>query len=163
MPIGSGTAGAGGTEAVVMVLVVVWALSRQFRSRVFRIDRVVVTPMILAVLMVVAWPHVRLTPAEVWVTVGTGGFALVAGYVRGRAVRMERGLGGQVLSTGGWGTVVIYAVTLGLHFALDAVFHVSNPRLLEASALLYLVALMAGRLVAMVPRARTLLATPPAG
>ena len=162
MPIGSGAAGAGATEAVVMILVVVWALSRQFRSRVFRIDRVVVTPIVLAVLTVVAWPPMRLTASEVWVTVGTGAFALAAGYVRGRAVAMERGPGGQVLSTGGWGTVLIYVVTLGLHFALDAVIHVTNVRLVEASVPLYLVALMAGRLVAMVPRARTLLAAPPA-
>lgn len=162
MPIGS-VAGPGATEAVVMALVVVWALSRQFRSRVFRIDRAVVTPAVLAVVTVVAWPPTRLAPPEVWVTVGTSAFALVAGYVRGRAVRMERGLGGQVLSTGGWGTVVIYLATLGLHLALDAVFQVTNPRLLEATMPLYLVTLMAGRLVAMVPRARTILAAPPSG
>lgn len=146
-----------------MGLVVLWALSRQFRTRVFRLERAVVTPIVLAVLTAVAWPPMGLTASEVGVTAGTAAFALVAGYVRGRAVRMERGPGGQVLSTGGWGTVAIYLGTLGLHLALDAVFHVTNARLLEASLPLYLVALMAGRLAAMVPRARALGPNPPAG
>ncbi len=160
MPLG--TAGAGTTQVLVVALVVVWALSRQFRSRVFRLDRVVVAPLVLAVLTAVSWPPIRLTPSEIWGTAGTAAFALGAGYVRGRAVRMERGPSGQVLSTGGWGTVIIYLVTLGLHFGLDAVLHVTNARLLAASATLYLVALMAGRLAAMVPRARALMAVPPA-
>lgn len=153
--------GSSSSELLVMALVIVWALSRQFRARVFRWERALITPAVLAVLTLVVWQGVSVSGTELWVTVGTAVFALVAGWVRGRSVRLHQRADGQVMMTGGWGTVIIYVVTLGLHLGADAVLHITNDRVLVATLPLYLVSLMIGRLLALVPRARALSVSPP--
>lgn len=145
------------TADLVVAGLIVWAMWRQLRPQLFRPGRQVVVP---AVLILVSLEEFGRFPAftlqNVTVLAVTVAFAFVAGYWRASVARLERRNDGSLWVTGGWGSLVIYATTIGLHLGLESLMGESANYLLVATAPLYLAALFAGRLLGLWPRARRL-------
>lgn len=145
------------TADLVVAGLIVWAMWRQLRPQPFRPGRQVVVPALLVVVSLEAFGRFPVfTTQGVAILVATVAFAFGAGYWRASVARLERRNDGTLWVTGGWGSLVIYAITIGLHLGLESLMGQSAEYLLAATAPLYLAALFAGRLLGLWPRARRL-------
>lgn len=143
------------TADAIVAVIVVWAIWRQLRPQRFRLQRQIIMPVLLLVISAETIGGVHWTTPAVAILAATTAFAFVAGYFRARAVQLERRADGSLWVTGGWVSVGIYVVTIGLHYGLDALFGQQASSALTATAPIYLAALLLGRVLGLWPKVKT--------
>lgn len=142
------------TADAIVAVVIVWAIWRQLRPQRFRMQRQIIMPVLLLVISAETIGSVHWTTPALAILGITTAFAFVAGYFRARAVQVDRRPDGSLWVTGGFISVAIYAVTIGLHYGLDALMGQQASATLASTAPIYLAALLLGRVLGLWPKVK---------
>lgn len=129
------------TEIVIGVAVVVLLLARQLQKRSVREDSRPLIFLILAVVgLVEAGQFVKSHPVgseAILLTVGSLVLAAIFGVIRAFTVRLWRE-NGQLFRKGNALTILLWLVSIGIHFGGDALIDSSAKGLSSSTLLLYL-------------------------
>ncbi|MCR6489759.1 hypothetical protein M8542_43805 [Amycolatopsis sp. OK19-0408] len=126
---------------LIGLAVLAWLVLRQTQRRLVREDR---RPVVLLVLLVLGVfqlaTYLKLVPVSATVIVLVVASLVLAagfGFVRALSVRVWR-QDGQLWRQGGWLTVALWLVAVGVHIGLDLLFDGAAKGLGTGSILLYL-------------------------